>query len=78
MKLLVTNLLGFRYFEEMQIELTVNKYVMICDLRADARGSPRCITNSKGKQRKPGSRDLARAVKSSDPLFLDFIRKSLM
>ncbi|ELT89454.1 hypothetical protein CAPTEDRAFT_149906 [Capitella teleta] len=43
----------------------------------DSKGAPRCITNSKGKKRRPGSREVAQAVKTSDALFLDFLRKCL-
>ncbi|XP_055381936.1 dual specificity tyrosine-phosphorylation-regulated kinase 2 [Condylostylus longicornis] len=43
----------------------------------DSRGSPRCITNSKGRKRKPGSKTLASALRCSDLLFVDFIRRCL-
>lgn len=43
----------------------------------DSKGNPRCITNSKGRKRKPGSRELASAIKTTDPSFLDFIRRCL-
>ncbi|KAB7503646.1 Dual specificity tyrosine-phosphorylation-regulated kinase 2 [Armadillidium nasatum] len=43
----------------------------------DSKGSPRCITNSKGKKRRPGSKDLASILKSPDSLFVDFISKCL-
>jgi len=43
----------------------------------DSKGQPRCITNSKGKKRQIGGRDLSSAVKSNDPQFLDFIRRCL-
>ncbi|XP_011403420.2 PREDICTED: dual specificity tyrosine-phosphorylation-regulated kinase 4-like isoform X2 [Amphimedon queenslandica] len=44
----------------------------------DSRGNPRCVTNSKGKKRRPGSKDLSSAIKTSDLLFLDFIRRCLV
>ena len=44
---------------------------------ADSRGNPRCITNSKGRKRRPGTRDLTSAIKTNDVLFLDFIRRCL-
>ena len=44
---------------------------------SDSKGNPRCTANSKGRKRKPGSRDFASAIKTSDPLFLDFIRRCL-
>lgn len=47
-------------------------------IHVDSRGNPRCITNSKGRKRKPGSKDLASSIKTNDPLFLDFIRKCLV
>uniref|UniRef100_A0A8C9R378 dual-specificity kinase n=1 Tax=Scleropages formosus TaxID=113540 RepID=A0A8C9R378_SCLFO len=43
----------------------------------DARGYPRHITNSKGRRRRPNSKDLATVLKTNDPLFLDFIRRCL-
>ncbi|KDR18363.1 dual specificity tyrosine-phosphorylation-regulated kinase 4 isoform X2 [Zootermopsis nevadensis] len=43
----------------------------------DSKGNPRCITNSKGRKRKPGSKDLATAIRCSDTLFVDFISKCL-
>lgn len=43
----------------------------------DSKGNPRCITNSKGRKRKPGSKDLALAIRCNDPLFVDFISKCL-
>ena len=43
----------------------------------DSKGTPRCITNSKGKKRRPASKELTQVVKTSDALFLDFIQKCL-
>eukprot|EP00795_Rhopilema_esculentum_P008174 gene8174-14105_t len=43
----------------------------------DSKGQPRSITNSKGKKRLPGSKELSSAVKSNDSQFLDFIRRCL-
>lgn len=43
----------------------------------DARCSPRCVTNSKGKKRKPGSKTLAQALRCNDALFNDFISRCL-
>lgn len=43
----------------------------------DARCSPRCVTNSKGKKRKPGSKTLAQALRCNDPLFIDFVTRCL-
>ncbi|CAH1774069.1 unnamed protein product [Owenia fusiformis] len=43
----------------------------------DSKGSPRCITNSKGKKRRPGSKDLAQAIRTSDAHFLDFVKRCL-
>ncbi|XP_050408114.1 dual specificity tyrosine-phosphorylation-regulated kinase 4 [Patella vulgata] len=43
----------------------------------DSKGNPRCITNSKGKKRRVGSRELHQAIKTSDATFLDFIKKCL-
>ncbi|XP_057186193.1 dual specificity tyrosine-phosphorylation-regulated kinase 4 isoform X1 [Triplophysa rosa] len=44
----------------------------------DSKGNPRNITNSKGKKRRPNSKDLASILKTNDPLFLDFIRRCLV
>jgi hypothetical protein len=46
-------------------------------LSTDSKGNPRSITNSKGKKRRVGSKDLQQAVKTSDANFLDFIRRCL-
>ncbi|XP_062856176.1 dual specificity tyrosine-phosphorylation-regulated kinase 4 isoform X2 [Trichomycterus rosablanca] len=43
----------------------------------DSKGNPRNVTNSKGKKRRPSSKDLASVLKTNDPLFLDFIRRCL-
>ncbi|XP_067001865.1 dual specificity tyrosine-phosphorylation-regulated kinase 4 isoform X2 [Anabrus simplex] len=43
----------------------------------DSKGNPRCITNSKGRKRKPGSKDLALAIRCNDTLFVDFIAQCL-
>lgn len=43
----------------------------------DSRGSPRSITNSKGRKRRPGTKDLSYAIKTTDVAFLDFIRQCL-
>lgn len=44
---------------------------------ADSKGNPRNVTNSKGKKRRPNSKDLSTILKTNDPLFLDFIRRCL-
>ncbi|XP_015250815.1 PREDICTED: dual specificity tyrosine-phosphorylation-regulated kinase 4-like isoform X1 [Cyprinodon variegatus] len=43
----------------------------------DSKGNPRNITNSKGKKRKPDSIEISAALKTNDPLFLDFIQRCL-
>ncbi|XP_050728116.1 dual specificity tyrosine-phosphorylation-regulated kinase mbk-2-like isoform X2 [Eriocheir sinensis] len=43
----------------------------------DSKGNPRCVTNSKGKKRRPGSRDLASVLKCSDSQFVHFISRCL-
>ncbi|XP_071500473.1 dual specificity tyrosine-phosphorylation-regulated kinase 4-like [Diadema antillarum] len=43
----------------------------------DSRGNPRCITNSKGKKRRPNTKDLGYAIKTGDSNFLDFIKRCL-
>ncbi|XP_042608860.1 dual specificity tyrosine-phosphorylation-regulated kinase 4-like isoform X1 [Cyprinus carpio] len=44
----------------------------------DSKGNPRNITNSKGKKRRPNSKDIASVLKTNDPQFLDFIRRCLV
>ncbi|XP_037308142.2 dual specificity tyrosine-phosphorylation-regulated kinase 4 isoform X2 [Pungitius pungitius] len=43
----------------------------------DSKGNPRNITNSKGKKRRPNSKDLSATLKTNDALFLDFIKRCL-
>nr|XP_002121895.4 dual specificity tyrosine-phosphorylation-regulated kinase 4 isoform X1 [Ciona intestinalis] len=43
----------------------------------DSKGQPRCITNSKGRKRRPNSKDISTAVRTSDPVFLHFLRRCL-
>jgi len=43
----------------------------------DSRGNPRCITNSKNRKRKPGTKPLAQVLRCNDPLFVDFVCKCL-
>ncbi|XP_078510336.1 dual specificity tyrosine-phosphorylation-regulated kinase 4 isoform X2 [Lissotriton helveticus] len=43
----------------------------------DLKGTPKSITNSKGKKRRPNSKDLAITVQSSDAVFLDFLKSCL-
>eukprot|EP01064_Diplonema_japonicum_P032808 TRINITY_DN6273_c0_g2_i1.p1 TRINITY_DN6273_c0_g2~~TRINITY_DN6273_c0_g2_i1.p1 ORF type:complete len:453 (+),score=50.90 TRINITY_DN6273_c0_g2_i1:186-1544(+) len=43
----------------------------------DTSGAPRIIPNSRGKKRKPGDRKLKDALRSTDPLFTDFIKSCL-
>uniref|UniRef100_A0A8C8D3U1 dual-specificity kinase n=1 Tax=Oncorhynchus tshawytscha TaxID=74940 RepID=A0A8C8D3U1_ONCTS len=44
----------------------------------DSKGNPRNITNSRGRKRRPNSKDLASVLKTNDPVFLDFIKRCLM
>ncbi|CAG5048263.1 unnamed protein product [Parnassius apollo] len=43
----------------------------------DSKGSPRTVTNSKGRKRRPGSRALSAAVRTDDPAFLHFLHRCL-
>ncbi|XP_035223020.1 dual specificity tyrosine-phosphorylation-regulated kinase 4-like isoform X4 [Stegodyphus dumicola] len=43
----------------------------------DSKGNPRCITNSKGKKRRPGSRPLSMALSTDDQDFVHFISRCL-
>ena len=58
--------------------------IIFCDLLTilflfyiDSRGVPRCITNSKGRKRKPGSKTLSQSLRCNDTLFIDFVSKCL-
>lgn len=55
----------------------LSKHHPECPVLTDSKGNPRCITNSKGKKRRVGSKDLQQAVKTCDANFLDFIRRCL-
>lgn len=44
---------------------------------ADQKGSPRCVTNSKGKKRWAGSKNLSLALRCSDMLFVNFVSRCL-
>ena len=56
----------------------VKLYVVMNTLFSlDSSGRPRCITNSKGRKRRPATRDLVSAIKTNDLLFLDFIKQCL-
>ncbi|XP_061109089.1 dual specificity tyrosine-phosphorylation-regulated kinase 4 isoform X1 [Conger conger] len=44
----------------------------------DSKGNPRNITNSKGRKRRPNSKDMGSVLKTSDPQFLDFLKRCLM
>ncbi|XP_028814837.1 dual specificity tyrosine-phosphorylation-regulated kinase 4 isoform X2 [Denticeps clupeoides] len=44
----------------------------------DSKGNPRNITNSKGKKRRPNSKDLASVLKTNDALFIDFLKCCLI
>ncbi|XP_021700668.1 dual specificity tyrosine-phosphorylation-regulated kinase 2 isoform X6 [Aedes aegypti] len=43
----------------------------------DSRGIPRCITNSKGRKRKPGTKTISQALRCNDTVFIDFVSKCL-
>ncbi|XP_076270757.1 dual-specificity tyrosine phosphorylation-regulated kinase 2 isoform X2 [Rhynchophorus ferrugineus] len=43
----------------------------------DSRGNPRYIVNTKGRKRKPGSKNLAMVLRCTDSLFIDFISRCL-
>lgn len=44
---------------------------------SDESGYPRPYTNIKGITRIPGSKDLASVLRSSDPVFVDFVKRCL-
>lgn len=41
------------------------------------KGVPKCVANSKGQKRTPGSRELSQVIRCSDDKFIDFIRRCL-
>ncbi|KAL0210421.1 hypothetical protein RCL1_004857 [Eukaryota sp. TZLM3-RCL] len=43
----------------------------------DSNLAPRIVANSRGRKRRPNTRDLSTACRSNNPLFLDFIRQCL-
>ncbi|XP_062339115.1 dual specificity tyrosine-phosphorylation-regulated kinase 4-like isoform X2 [Osmerus eperlanus] len=43
----------------------------------DSKNNPRNVINSKGRKRRPNSKDLAFVMKTKDPLLLDFIQRCL-
>ncbi|CAL1271628.1 unnamed protein product [Larinioides sclopetarius] len=50
---------------------------ILSELQTDSKGNPRCITNSKGKKRRPGTRPLSIALNTDDQDFIDFIARCL-
>merc|ERR1719387_1265894 len=44
----------------------------------DAKGSPRIVPNSRGKKRRPGTKDLQMAIRTSDTKFVHFLQGCLM
>eukprot|EP00163_Fabomonas_tropica_P027105 TRINITY_DN5133_c0_g3_i1.p1 TRINITY_DN5133_c0_g3~~TRINITY_DN5133_c0_g3_i1.p1 ORF type:complete len:339 (-),score=53.41 TRINITY_DN5133_c0_g3_i1:542-1558(-) len=43
----------------------------------DSSGNPRLVPNSRGKKRRPGTKDLAAVVKCNDRTFIDFLQQCL-
>ena len=54
-----------------------NRELMWSITCTDSKGNPRCITNSKGRKRRPGTKDLPAAVKTTDGQFLNFLCRCL-
>lgn len=44
----------------------------------DAKGSPRIVPNSRGKKRRPGTKDLQMAIRTSETKFVQFLQGCLM
>ena len=44
----------------------------------DSTGAPRPVVNSKGRRRRPGTKQLAQVLRTDDDLFVDFIAKCLV
>lgn len=43
----------------------------------DTKGNPKHLTNSKGRKRRPGTKELSSAVKTNDEHFLNFLGRCL-
>ena len=46
-------------------------------VHVDSKGNPKHLTNSKGRKRRPGTKELSSAVKTNDEHFLDFLTQCL-
>ncbi|CAH1989803.1 unnamed protein product [Acanthoscelides obtectus] len=66
-----------RFYRSPEVILGLTYGTAIDMWSLDSRGNPRCITNSKGRKRKPGSKNLAMVLRCNDPLFIDFLSKCL-
>jgi len=44
-----------------------------CKMFFDSTGNPRIVPNSRGKRRRPASRDLATVLRTTDKLFVSFL-----
>jgi len=48
-----------------------------CLSPSDSKGNPKHLTNSKGRKRRPGTKELSTALKTNDEHFLDFLARCL-
>lgn len=56
--------------------LDISNETKCCDI-ADQKGTPRCVMNSKGKNRWAGSKNLAMVLRCTDTHFVDFVSRCL-
>merc|ERR1719380_251630 len=54
-------------------ENEVEQLACIMEMCFDSNGSPRLVPNSRGKTRRPGSKDLQMVLRTSDAKFVDFL-----
>lgn len=52
-------------------------YIWSCVSPSDSKNTPKHLTNSKGRKRRPGTKDLCSAVKTNDEFFLSFLSRCL-
>lgn len=61
--------MGFFFYSKLNSSLPVS---------TDSTGAPRPVVNSKGRRRRPGTKNLAQVLRTDDHAFVDFIAKCLV
>src|ERR1700722_238417 len=51
---------------------------MLKKVLLDSNGAPRAVVNSKGRRRRPGTKNLAQVLRCNDEEFVDFISRCLV